>query len=333
MIEALLRLPASKRQRLFEEAEDVVGLFPRSIEKDLWVCWTLRELFALPGWGPALTFKGGTSLAKAWKVIERFSEDVDIVISRTHLGFGGERLSQKQLANLRGACQSRIRGELLPALRARMVPELSGEVWSLELAGPDVDPDLQTILFRYPTAFDGPPGYVAPEVKIELGARSETEPAERPSMEPYLAAAFPDRFGPSAFALRTVAPRRTFWEKAMLLHEETYRPKEKPRKARLSRHYYDLWSLIEKGIAREAIADAGLFGRVAAHRQAFFRYGWMDYATLARGRLRVVPPEDQLDSWRRDYAAMSREMFFGAPPSWKDVLATVGRFESEFNGA
>ncbi len=90
--------------------------------------------------------------------------------------------------------------------------------------------------------------------------------------------------------------------------------------------------MIERGIAREAIADAGLFERVAVHRQIFFRHGWMDYGTLARGRMRIVPLEDQLESWRRDYAAMSREMFFGSQPSWRDVLASVARFESEFNG-
>ncbi len=122
-----------------------------------------------------------------------------------------------------------------PALRARIAPELSGEDWTIELAGPDVDPDQQTILFRYPTAVAGSSGYVVPVVKIELGARSETEPAERPSVRPYLAEAFPDFMGASTFELRTVAPRRTFWEKTMLLHEETYRPKEKARKPRLSR--------------------------------------------------------------------------------------------------
>jgi len=306
---------------------------PRGIEKDLWVCWSLRELFALPGWGSELAFKGGTSLSMAWKLIERFSEDVDVVIERAHLGFGGDRLSQKQLVKLRETCQRRIRGELLPALHARIAPQLSREDWSLDLAGKNVDPDQQTILFRYPTASAGASEYVAPVVKIELGSRSETEPAERPSIRPYLSEAFPDLFGSSSFELRTVAARRTLWEKAMLLHEETYRPRDKPRKPRLSRHYYDLWSLTEKGVAREAVEDPGLFGRVLAHRRVFFRYSWMDYSTIARGRLRLAPLDDQLDFWRRDYAAMSREMFFGEPPSWNDVLAVVGRFERAFNEA
>lgn len=70
---------------------DSMHLDPVSVEKDLWVCWTLRELFGLPGWGAHFTFKGGTALAKAWKLIDRFSEDIDIVIDRDFLGFGGEK--------------------------------------------------------------------------------------------------------------------------------------------------------------------------------------------------------------------------------------------------
>jgi len=57
----------------------------------------------------------------------------------------------------------------------------------------------------------------------------------------------------------------------MLLHEETYRPARKPRKARLARHYYDLWCLIKRGVADDAANDFGLFDRVAAHRAVFFR--------------------------------------------------------------
>lgn len=333
MIERFLGLDLATRRRWLREAEAKLGLAARSIEKDLWICWTLRELFALPAWRAQLTFKGGTSLSKCWGLIERFSEDVDIVIERTHLGFGGGTLGAKQLQRLRDACQKRIRDELLPALRERMAAPLAGETWKLEMADATVDPDQQTILFSYPSVDAAAPGYVRPLVRIELGARSETEPSERGIVTTYLAQAFPAVFDSSAIELRTVSPRRTFWEKAMLLHEETYRPEAKRsgRRPRLSRHYYDLWSLIRKGVAAQARADEGLFERVAAHRQAFFRYGWMDYATLHPSRLRLVPPEDQRDYWSRDYAAM-REMFFGDPPNWSDVLASVEGFQRELNG-
>jgi predicted nucleotidyltransferase component of viral defense system len=87
-MKTFLALAPAQRRRLCEEAGARLGLEAPSIEKDFWVCWMLRELFALDEFGPHLTFKGGTSLSKAWKLIERFSEDIDVVVDRDFLGFG-----------------------------------------------------------------------------------------------------------------------------------------------------------------------------------------------------------------------------------------------------
>jgi len=113
--------------------------------------------------------------------------------------------------------------------------------------------------------------YVIPVVRIELGARSDTEPSESPNLQTYLNEAFSDVLGSGLFAVRAVAPRRTFREKAMLTHEGAYRRVGKPRKARLARHYYDLWCLIKREVADDAANDFGLFDRVAAYRAVFFR--------------------------------------------------------------
>ena len=127
------------------------------------------------------------------------------------------------------------------------------------------------------------------------------------------------------------AARRTFWEKAMLVHEENFRPADKPRKVRLARHYYDLWCLINKGVAAQAMADSGLFQRVAAHREIFFRWSWVDYSTLRHGSLRLIPSDDQLAAWRQDYQIMRGEMFFGDVPKFDAILRVVGDFEKRFN--
>jgi hypothetical protein len=197
-MDAFLRMPAEDQRAAYEQAESSTRLPAASIEKDLWVCWALRELFALPEIGPHLTFKGGTSLSKAWALIERFSEDIDIVIDRDFLGFGGahspevapSRKKQRQwLEELRAASQAAIRNSLHPAFRLRVAEKLPREsAWSVE-ADPD-DPDAQTLLFSYPSVFGGA-SYVAPRVKIELGSRSDTDPAETPGIEPYLAGSFP----------------------------------------------------------------------------------------------------------------------------------------------
>lgn len=331
-MDAFLSFTADRRRLLCEEGQQRLGLPPASIEKDFWVCWTLRELFGLPEWGEQLTFKGGTSLSKGWQLISRFSEDIDVVIDREFLGFGGETLSNKQQKRLLKECSRRVQEELRHFLARRLGQAIPASMtWEVVLADESEDPDQQTLLFQYPSLFNGNIAYLRRVVKIELGARSDTEPVDSPIIRPYLAEAFPELLKDSAFSLRTVAARRTFWEKAMLLHEETFRPLEKRRKARLSRHYYDLWCLIRKGIAAQAMADHDLFDHCARHRQIFFRQSWVDYDMLRKGSLRLVPPPEQLSAWRHDYEAMRESMFFDEPPGFDEVLESVRRFEEEFN--
>lgn len=117
----------------------------------------------------------------------------------------------------------------------------------------------------------------------------------------------------------------------MLLHEETYRPADKSRKVRLARHYYDLWCLIEKGVAARATQDLNLFKRIAAHREIYFNWSWMDYGTLRKGALRLLPLESQMQDWRRDYQAMAGEMFFGKVPAFDEIMRVVGKCEKRFN--
>jgi predicted nucleotidyltransferase component of viral defense system len=331
-MERVIAMPAEDRKQLCEQTAARLGLTARSVEKDFWVCWTLQGLFGLVDWGPQLTFKGGTSLSKAWKLIDRFSEDIDVVISRGFLGFGGDQLTANRINKLRKKCRKAIHEELGPVLEGRFKHLLPKEIaWSLRPASPEEDSDQLTLLFGYPSVFPATETYMRQVVKIEMGARSDTEPCETAWIQPYVAEAFPELAGISSFSLRTVAARRTFWEKAMLLHEQTFHPAGERRKARLARHYYDLWCLIKRGVASEAAQDRGLFERVAKHRQIFFKLAGVDYSTLRKGTLRLMPPQEQLADWQSDYRAMHTEMFIGTPPTFDEVLAAVRQFEQEFN--
>ena len=340
-MEPFLQLSLERQGAFCAEAQHRLGLPAASVEKDFWVCWMLKQLFTLPDWGSHLTFKGGTSLSKCWKLIERFSEDIDIVVEREVLGFGGANSpetapSKKQrrarLDALKAECQKRIHTGLKPALEARIRQALPGGLqWSLSAATTEEDPDGQTLLFNYPGILAETASYLRPVVKIEMGARSDIEPFASPLIRPYLAEAFPDTFEPRGFPVRALLPERTFWEKAMLLHEETYRSAEKTRKGRLARHYYDLWCLIQRGVAARAAQDMGLFTRTASHREIYFNWSWMDYRTLRRGTLRLLPLESQMDDWRRDYKAMTGEMFFGPVPTFEEIMHVVADFERTFN--
>ncbi len=316
-----------------------MGLQAVSVEKDFWVCWTLRELFSLLGVGEHLTFKGGTSLSKAWKLIERFSEDIDLVVDKEALGFGGDAApdkapSQKQrkvrLESLMDACQAWVQGILQPALAERIESTLGPTGWLLEV-DPEM-PDGQCLLFHYPSVFSPEAaGYVRPVVKIELGARSDDWPNETRSIQPYVIEQFPALDPDATCSVRVLAAERTFWEKACLLHEETFRPADKPRKPRMARHYYDLWCLLRAGVGVKALVQAELFKRVAEHREIFFRFSWVDYSTHKPGTFRLVPPNDHLSHWKTDHHAMLGPMFFGETPTFDELIAAVAEFEKAFN--
>lgn len=337
-MDAILQLSLSDRHAAWQKASEQLRLEAMSIEKDFWVCWTLRELFALPDIGTHLTFKGGTSLSKAWGLIQRFSEDIDLIVDKEVLGFCGDASPDRAASNkqrktrleaLMEACRRWVQETLQPALATRIHAALGGTGWKIEV-DPDM-PDGQCLLFHYPSAFrPDEAGYIRPVVKIELGARSDDWPHTDRPVRPYAAEAFPQLVS-GEIMVRALAAERTFWEKACLLHEETFRPADKPRKLRMARHYYDLWSLIRAGVGERAMAERDLFTRVAEHREIFFRYSWVDYSTHRPGTFRLAPPEHHLDAWRKDYDAMLGPMFFGDVPTFDEVLKVVREFEETFN--
>jgi hypothetical protein len=340
-MDRFFQLPPERRLLAFQQVDEAMGLQAASVEKDLWVCWTLRALFTLPGIGMHLTFKGGTSLSKAWKLIERFSEDIDLVVDKAALALGGDAAPDKASSNkqrkarlekLMAACRDWVQGPLFTSLADHLHSVLGNTGWKLEV-DPEM-PDGQCLLFHYPSLF--PPeaaGYVRPVVKIELGARSDDWPHSEIIIQPYVTEQFPALDPEGAFPVRVLAAERTFWEKTCLLHEETFRPAGKPRKLRMARHYYDLWCLIRAGVGDRALANMALFRRVAEHREIFFRFSWVDYSTHKPGTFRLVPPENHLANWRGDYEAMLGPMFFGDVPTFEEILEVVGDFEQRFNRA
>jgi predicted nucleotidyltransferase component of viral defense system len=336
---AFLNLPISERRLAFQQVESQMGLQAFSVEKDFWVCWALRELFTMPGIGDHLTFKGGTSLSKAWQLIQRFSEDIDIIVDKEVLGFGGDASPDKapsnkkrrdRLQKLMEASRNWVQGTLQPALNLRLQSIFGEAGWRLE-----VDPDMmdgQCLLFHYPSVFSSEmAGYVRPIVKIELGARSDDWPHETKALQPYVIEFFPAFDAHAVFSVRVLAAERTFWEKACLLHEETFRPAGKPRKIRMARHYYDVWCLLRAGVGDRAIGNIALFQRVAEHREIFFGLSWVDYSTHKPGSFRLVPPEAHLADWQSDYEEMIGPMFFGDVPQFAEILELAGQFERRFN--
>lgn len=338
-MDKVLQLGQRQRVELFEQTAQQTGFDAVIVEKDFWVCWTLKELFGLPAIGEHLIFKGGTSLSKVFKVIERFSEDIDVSIDRAFLGFGGanepeagasNKEKQRRIDALKAACQQKISTGLLPALEGAIGGKLrSGENWSL--CSDADDPDQQTLLFDYPTSF--PPdaiGYVRRMVKIEMGARADHWPSESKQITPFVAEQFPNGFKEGSCTVKVLSAERTFWEKATILHAEFHRPAEKAIPERFSRHYCDFYELVRRGVGKSAVANLDLLARVSHHKNLFFKTSWARYNEAVKGSLRVMPPEQRIKALRDDYVKME-QMFFGKPPVFEDILASLRQWELDFN--
>lgn len=270
-------------------------------------------------------------------MIHRFSEDIDISLSREWLGFGGREdpeaaATRKQrklrLEALSQVCANRLASEVLPSLRTAFSEALGNQGWSLDvLAG-----DPQTLLFSYPTVFaeDIGSAYVRPAVRIECGARSDRWPVTEGKVLPYVAEAFPENLPDADVSLPVLGIERTFWEKASILHAEFHRPQEKAIPERYSRHYADMASLAVSEWCAAALQRDDLRARVVAHKLVFFPAVWAHTETAVPGTFRIVPPEVRREALARDYAAM-REMFFRKPPAWREVLDVLSDLEARIN--
>lgn len=344
-MDEVARLRPRDRADLFLVAADKRGLAPQIIEKDFWVCWTLRRVFDLPDPPAAILFKGGTSLSKAFGLIDRFSEDIDLVLDRDGLGFKNDRdpaqapsrkQRQRLIDELRAASSAAVRERLLPALEASFRDALDSSPvangWLLEIAEDDME--AQTLLFQYPPglASNGLDAsrYIQPSVRLEFGARGEHWPATEAIIQPYAAEALPKQFASPLTTVPALAPERTFWEKATLLHMLHHKPGGDPFGGRQSRHYYDLAALAESEAGAEAMRNLDLLAAVVRHKDQFFAAAWAHYADAARGKLRLVPAAERLQELKKDYQQM-REMIFGDPPPFDRLIESLQELEARIN--
>ena len=132
----------ANRDEAFRQAAAELGFAKAIVEKDFWVCWSLQHLFALPSFGDHLIFKGGTSLSKAYDVIHRFSEDVDLSLDRARLGFEGDRDPENPdisggkrkslLQELQDAAEVTVAGPLLDEINTAFAARLE-QPFSLQI--------------------------------------------------------------------------------------------------------------------------------------------------------------------------------------------------------
>lgn len=314
------------------QAANKTGLPVQAVEKDLWVTVVLQMVFALPV-ANHLVFKGGTSLSKVWKVIRRFSEDIDLAIDPSIWGFEGD-LTKKQIKRLRKASSIFVRDELCLSLKS-VVSETGMEKWLQVEADPDGErdgtyPEPRVIHVRYKSLFNENLPYLHSEVKLEVGARSLLEPTAKAAVTSVIEDVLPISTTIKQVMIPTALAEKTFLEKAFLLHElfSAQSSKEANRK---SRHLYDLAQIMNTDIAARAIADDDLWNTIHHHRELFTSMSGVDYTPDIRKRIRLLPPDDVIDNWRSDYKDMQSSMIYGEKPTFEDLMRKMEKLENMFH--
>jgi len=322
-----IKLPDKDKINILTQASIRKKLSLRAVEKDWWVTMSLRALFECQCCNH-IVFKGGTSLSKAWNLIERFSEDIDIAIDRKFFGFDGE-LKKRQINNLRRASCSYIKDELQHELNQKL---RENGIVGYSLLVPEIEAttkDPQIIEIHFNSLFT--PEYVQNKVIIEIGARSLVEPSKDIQLRSIIADYYPDAaYADDYFTVPTVIPQRTFLEKAFLLHEEFQKPPEKIRVERMTRHIYDLEKIMDTDYAHEAMNNTDLYNTIVKHRSTLTAMKEVDYSTHVPEKINFVPPVFILDSWRRDYELMQSDMIYGKSLPFDKLIERIEELNGRF---
>lgn len=325
------KLSSTELEELFTVTARKIKVPEAMIEKDFWVCWTLNYLFHECRWAPHLAFKGGTSLSKCYGLIERFSEDIDLILDWRILGYTNGEPWATQSKTKQDRLNKEVDSKTAVFLREVFLPEVQKD-FSKFLTTPFslyVDEDEpQTVNFAYPKIFED--SAILNVVRLEIGALAAWTPTKDAVVTSYAAECYPKLFVKPSTHILTVAAERTFWEKLTILHKEAYRTNAKfP--VRYSRHYYDLYCMDKSPVKQAAYQDLSLLERVVVFKDRFYPTGAARYDIAHPGTMKLIPPADCIPILSDDYDHM-QNMIFGKIPSFEEIMKCMKRLENEING-
>ena len=282
-------------------------------------------------WRKHLAFKGGTSLSKSFGLIERFSEDIDLILDWRVIGFKKdepwqERSNTKQdTFNKEANAKTKkfLKEKFLPAITTDLEKELG---YAVNCYIEKNDP--QTVVFAYNRSFEDMS--ILPVIRLEIGALAAWTPAKEKAITPYAAEQYPHLFEQPSTDILTVLPERTFWEKVTILHSEANRPVNKTLLQRYSRHYYDVYCMYNSRVKNRAFSNLNLLEKVVGFKDKFYHCAWAKYEDAKVGTMKLMPPQHNLKALEDDYKHM-QNMIFGNKPSFDEIMTTIQKLEKEIN--
>jgi hypothetical protein len=324
------QLSSEEKQPIFVQIGIKLNIHPAAVEKDWWVVQTLNMLQSMEV-APYTVFKGGTSLSKAWNIIERFSEDIDLALDKQFLGID-ECSTVKQVKKLRSATRKYIYKTFIPELQEKFnnAGYTDVKVELNEEEGENLEPVQISVFYESCTEESS---YTNPNVKIEIGSRSLREPFTNRAFSSLVGEHFPDKpFADAPVTVPSVNPERTLLEKLFLLHEEFQKPAEEIRINRLSRHLYDVEKLMSTEFIDLALDNQSLYNEIINHRSIYTKIAAVDYKLHQPKTLNPIPPDKILGDWEKDYKAMQESMIYGESLPFDKLIERIKELKQRING-
>lgn len=336
MPDSWFNLSQNDQAEALEVAAAQTGRPPHLLEKDIWVVWTLSAIYE-SALADKLTFKGGTSLSKVYKIIDRFSEDIDLTCNireivpdllRDGNPIPASASQAKKITDqVRDRLPNWIETEVLPILLSAL--QRDGLQANLSFDGNENE----KLILKYDSIKRGT-GYATSTIQLEFGGRATGEPHHRHEITCDMAQAINQIAFPTARPL-VMAAERTFWEKATAAH--VYCKQGRLRGDRYSRHWYDLAAMTKSGHAQAAINDLELARAVAEHKSMFFAQkdvakNPIDYKAAVNSEIQIIPEGNALEELKKDYAAMLADGLLSTDqPNFDEVIFTCTELQNQIN--
>lgn len=315
----------TQRRAIFNDVAVKANIRPYIVEKDFWVSWALGKIFANEELSQILCFKGGTSLSKAFHLIERFSEDIDLILSLKTVLREGENI--KQASNTKQAAFNDMieerAGEYITTILKNKINKVLAPVCEVKTN----EDDFHILHIVFPRVFDY--AYIQPEIKLEIGPLALWNPNDKFSLSSFVGEYLPE-LKLTEPVVPTIKPERTFWEKITILHHEHYRPEGSLISSRYSRHYYDIFKMGHTYVKDKAFADLDLLKEVVDFKKRFYPRGWAKYDEAFPGTMCLIPAKHSQEVLAADYIKM-KTMIYGETPTWEEIMDYITELEKEIN--
>ena len=327
----IAKLSVIERKELFQATAISMGMHPMIVEKDFWVCFMLNHLFHDCKYRNAFVFKGGTSLSKSYHVIERFSEDIDLILDWREIIKDNSNPWDERSKTKQDQYNKRINAQSADFYANILVPVLNSEL-ELKLGTGEwcrVDVNNEMVInFYYPQIFEH--DYLKNCVRLEIGALAEWLPSHPTIISPFVAERYPDLFEQKNTNILTIDVERTFWEKVTILHKIANFSEEKTLPSRYARHLYDVYCMGNSWVKNKAFEKKELLEKDVIFKQKFYYAKNANYETATLASIKLIPKPETMTALVKDYDAM-KNMIYGSIPEFNIIIEYLEELQDEIH--